>query len=138
MPTPTAYISQPKILISGQANDALTTNIESVFVEETIEGLYRCEARFNNFGARQSSLDYLYFGRNVLDFGKDMAIQLGASDQAVQVFTGRITGIEADYPQQGGGQILVLAEDKLQALRMTRRTRSFEDVSDEDVIQQIA
>jgi phage protein D len=138
MPTPTAYVSQPKILISGQANDDLATNILSVFVEETIEGLYRCEARFNNFGARQSGLDYLYFGRNVLDFGKDIAIQLGPSDQAMQVFAGRITGMEADYPQQGGGQILVLAEDKLQTLRMTRRTRSFEDVSDEDVIQQIA
>jgi len=138
MPTPTAYVSQPKILISGQANDDLATNILSVFVEETIEGLYRCEARFNNFGARQNGIDYLYFGRDVLDFGKDIAIQLGPSDQAVQVFTGRITGMEADYPEQGGGQIAVLAEDKLQALRMIRRTRSFEDVSDEDVIQQIA
>src|SRR5947209_4501994 len=138
MPTPTAYISQPKILISGQANDALTTNIESVFVEETTEGLFRCEARFNNFGARQSEMDYLYFGRDLLEFGKEISIQLGPGDQAVQVFKGRISAIEADYPQQGGGQILVLAEDKLQDLRMTRRTRSFEDVSDEDVIRQIA
>src|SRR5439155_18509872 len=39
---------------------------------------------------------------------------------------------------QGGSQMLVLAEDKLQGLRMTRRTRSFEDVSDQDVIEQIA
>ncbi|MFL5625536.1 MAG: phage late control D family protein, partial [Ktedonobacteraceae bacterium] len=62
----------------------------------------------------------------------------GPSDQPVQVFKGRITGIEADYPEHGGGHILALAEDKLQALRMTRRTRSFEDVSDEDVIRQIA
>jgi phage protein D len=32
----------------------------------------------------------------------------------------------------------VLAEDRLQDLRMTRRTRTFEDVSDRDVIDQIA
>ncbi|MFL5624901.1 MAG: hypothetical protein ACJ788_04820, partial [Ktedonobacteraceae bacterium] len=72
MPTSTAYSSQPKILISGQANEGLATNILSLFVEETIEGLYRCEASFNNFGERQSGLDYLYFGRDVLEFGKDL------------------------------------------------------------------
>jgi phage protein D len=138
MPVPTAYVSQPKILIDGQANDSLATNILSMFVEETTEGLSHCEACFNNFGERQSGTNYLYFGRDVLEFGKDIAIQLGPSDQAVQVFKGRITAIEADYPQEGGSQVLVLAEDKLQALRMTRRTRSFEDVSDEDVIEQIA
>lgn len=138
MPTPTAYVSQPQIAISGQANDSLATNLLSVFVEETTEGLFRCEASFNNFGARQNDTGYLYFGRDVLEFGKDIAIQLGPSDQAIQVFKGRITGIEADYPQHGGGQILVLAEDKLQNLRMTRRTRSFEDVSDADIIRQIA
>jgi phage protein D len=110
-----------------------------MFVEETIEGLFRCEACFSNFGAQQGGgTDYLYFGRDVLDFGKEIAINLGSGDQPVEIFKGRITGIEAEYPEQGGSQILVLAEDKLQGLRMTRRTRSFEDVSDQDVIEQIA
>jgi phage protein D len=54
------------------------------------------------------------------------------------VFQGRISGLEAEYPQHGGSQILVLAEDRLQDLRMTRRTRVFEDMTDQDVLQQIA
>jgi phage protein D len=139
MPAPTAYVSQPQISINGQGNDSLNTNVLSLFVEETIEGLFRCEACFNNFGGKSGGgSDYLYFGRDVLDFGKEITIQLGPGDQAVEVFKGRITGLEAEYPEQGGSQILVLAEDRLQDLRMTRRTRSFEDVSDQDVIEQIA
>jgi phage protein D len=137
-PTPTAYVATPEILIDGQTDDNLAGNVVSVLVEETTEGLYRCEARFSNYGPRASRSGYLYFGRDVLDFGKDFAVRLGPSDRARQIFKGRISALEAEYPYQGGGQILVLAEDRLQALRMTRRTRSFENMSDQDVIQQIA
>lgn len=138
MSTPTAYASRPKVLIAGQTNSALAADVLSVLVEETTEGLFRCEARFNNYGQQSSGADYLYFGRSILDFGKELAIQLGPGDQARQVFKGRISGMEAEYPPGGGGQIMVLAEDRLQDLRMTRRTRVFESMSDEDVIRQIA
>ncbi len=138
MTTPTSYVSRPKVLIAGQVNGSLSVDILSVLVEETTDGLFRCEACFNNYGQRNNGGDYLYFGRDVLDFGKDFAIRLGPGDLARQVFKGRISGIEAEYPPGGGGRIVVLAEDRLQDLRMTRRTRTFEDVSDEDVIRQIA
>jgi len=140
MTAPTAYVSRPKVFIDGQINNALSIDILTVMVEETTEGLFRCEASFNNYGLRNSSNgDYLYFGRDVLDFGKDFAIQLGPGDLTRQVFKGRISALEAEYPAGGGGGLLVvLAEDRLQDLRMTRRTRTFEDVSDEDIMQQIA
>lgn len=140
MPTPTAFISRPNVLIAGQANQGLSLDAVSVLVEETIAGLYRCEARFNNFGYRDDGVatGYRYFGRNTLDFGTSLAIELGAGDRGGRVFQGRISGLEAEYPYDGGAQLIVLAEDRLQDLRLTRRTRSFEDVSDEDVIRQIA
>lgn len=138
MPPPSAYISRPQILIDGQPNDQLTSDVLSVLVEETTAGLFRCEARCSNYGVRSGGMGYFYFGRDVVDFGKAFAVQIGPGDEARQVFKGRISGIEADYPQQGSSQILLLAEDRLQDLRMTRRTRTFEDMSDEDVIRQIA
>jgi len=138
MPVPTAYISRPLVIQSGQRNYALSTDILAVLVEETTEGLFRCEATFNNVDARNSSVGYLYFGRDVLDFGKDFAIQLGAGDNARRVFKGRISALEAEYPSGGDGLLIVMAEDRLQDLRMTRRTRTFENVSDQDVLQQIA
>lgn len=138
MPIPTAYVSRPLVILTGQRNDALSTDILTALVEETTEGLYRCEATFNNFGLRSSGANYLYFGRDVLDFGKDFAIQMGAGDMARQVFKGRISALEAEYPSGGGGLLVVLAEDRLQDLRMKRRTRTFDNVSDADVMEQIA
>jgi uncharacterized protein len=135
----TAYVSRPQVLINGRTNNALSADVLSVLVEETTEGLYRCETRFNNFGELQRGYPgYLYFGRDILDFGTDFAIHVGQDSQARQVFKGRISAIEAEYPSGGGGLITVLAEDRLQGLRMSRRTRTFEEVSDADVIRQIA
>src|SRR5262249_50687335 len=134
----TAYVARPNVLIGGQANDSLNTDALSVLVEETTEGLCRCEACFANFGPKGGRADYLYFGLGVLDFGKEFAVELGAGDHAGRVFSGRITGLEAEFSLEAGSQLVVLAEDRLQDLRMTRRTRSFENASDEEIIRQIA
>src|SRR5215469_14888138 len=138
MPAPTYYVSRPVVVLDGKINDALSTDILTMLVEETTEGLFRCEATFNNFGAQGSDADYLYFGRDVLDFGKDFSITVGPGDEARLVFKGRISALEAEYPSGGGGLLVVLAEDRLHDLRMTRRSRTFDDVSDQDVMQQIA
>lgn len=134
----TVYVPRPVIAIAGQANEQLAANVLTVLVEETTDGLYRCEARFYNYGVRSGGTGYLFFGRDVLDFGKDFAVTIGPEETSRTIFQGRISGLEAEYPQAGGGEVLVLAEDRLQSLRLKRRTRVFEDVSDEDVIRQIA
>jgi phage protein D len=137
----TAYISCPTVFINGQADNKLSGLIQSVLVEETTEGLYRCEALFNNYGLTKNgtSEDYLYAASSSLDFGKDFAIHMPLNDSTTsQVFRGKISGLEAEYLAGGGALMMVLAEDQLQALRMTRRTRTFEDISDEDVMRQIA
>ncbi len=135
----TAYISRPRVRIDGTFNKALNMDVLSVLVEETSEGLYRCEASFNNYGVPKSGpTDYLYFGRDILDFGKTLELWMGEGEQERELFKGRISAIEADFPDGGSGQMLVLAEDRLQDMRMTRRTRTFEDMSDEDIVQKIA
>ena len=137
MPPSTIYVSNPTVSVEGQANDQLTNDLLAVFVEETTEGLYRCEASFNNYSLR-GSLRYTYLDRDLLDFGKQLTIQIGPPENSRQVFDGRISALEAKYTSDGTTQLVVLAEDRLQDLRLTRRSRSFEDVSDEDVINQIA
>jgi len=139
MVTGTAYTSRAHVLIDGQVHQAATRDAVAALVEETIEGLYRCEITLTNFGQTQDRrTDYLYLGRDPLDFGKEIGLGLGPGDPPATVFTGRITALEAEYLEGSGARLRVLAEDRLQDLRMTRRTRSFEDLSDSDVIAQIA
>lgn len=139
MPPVTAYFSRPRFSIDGRVDEALGRDTVSLSVEETTDGLYTCEARFANFGPQtRGGVGYLYFGRDVLEFGKEVAVELGPSDASRQVFQGRISALEAHYETGQMPEIVMLAEDRLQTLRMTRRTRTFEDVTDEDVMRQIA
>jgi len=126
--------ARPIVAIDGQDNAVLRSGLLSLLVVEHASGLYRCEALFGNWGAVKNRTDFLYFDRKVLDFGKALAIKLGAD----AVFDGRIMAMEANFPEGQAPELNVLAEDRLQDLRMTRRTRTFADVSDADVITQIA
>jgi phage protein D len=134
-----SYPSRPTLWIDGQALPSLGEDwLQFLMVEETILGLFRCEAGFMNWGPKDREVGFLFFDRQVLDFGKTFAVEFGPPGETNPVFAGRISGIEAHYPPARTPEILILAEDRFQDLRMERRTRSFEDMSDADVIRQIA
>jgi phage protein D len=76
--------------------------------------------------------------RQLLDFGKAIEIVLGPSDMRRTLFEGAITAIEVDFAQSRDAEIVIFAEDKLMDLRMTRRSKTYEQVSDADVATQIA
>jgi uncharacterized protein len=126
--------SRPTILVGGAEQAELAAGLLSLQIAEDTGGLYRCELRLGNWGAANGSTGFLYFDRRLLDFGKEIAVRLGADT----LFEGRITALEAHFPEGQAPELSVLAEDRLQDLRMTRRTRTFADVSDADVMQRIA
>jgi phage protein D len=132
------YASRPIIKLDGQENAGLNDALLSLFVEETTLGLARCEAHFGNWGPKNNSVDFLFFDRQAIDFGKELSVKMGPADSAAEIFKGRIAGVEAHYPSQRDPELTVLAEDRFQDLRMERRTRSFENMSDSDVISSIA
>ena len=126
--------ARPTINVDGQDYPALASGLLALTIEENVSGLYRCEAQFGNWGTIRNTVDFLYFDRKTIDFGKRLKITIGSS----VLFDGRISGLEANFPDGGAPQLNVLAEDRLQDLRMTRRTRTFADMSDSDVLNRIA
>lgn len=129
--------SRPTIRISGQDHPSLSDGLLRLFVAEDSLGLSRCEAVFGNWGSINSTTDFLYFDRRHLDFGKSIQVRLGAESDGL-IFEGRIMAVEALFPEGRAPELCVLAEDRFQDLRMTRRTRVFSEMSDADVMQQIA
>ncbi len=134
-------VARPNILINNQANQKLTESLINLQVRENTSGFYRCEATFGNWGKVNNTVGYRYFDRAVLDFGVPFKVAIGIDT----IFEGRITAIEANFPESAAPEISVLAEDTLQDLRMTRRTRTFpagiptgQTVTDAAVIRQIA
>jgi hypothetical protein len=135
---PGLYAARPTFKIDATERPALREGVLEMIVEETTAGLTRCEATFTNWGPTSDGAGFLYFDRQVLEFGKTFVVEAGAGDAAGAIFDGRISGIEGRYLHQRPPEVLVYAEDRLQDLRMTRRTRTFEQVSDSDLFQQIA
>jgi uncharacterized protein len=126
--------ARPTVVVGNEVNGALGGGLLTLMIVENTNGLYRCEAKFGNWGEKNGTTDFLYFDRRALDFGKDFEIRLGPDT----IFKGKIMALEAIFPEGQSAEISVLAEDRFQDLRMTRRTRTFSDVSDADVIKQIA
>ena len=129
---------RPQFFVEDQEIDRLAADLLNVSVEETNAGGSRCEAIFANWGSVGGAADFIYFDRKILDFGKRFSVRAGAKETGIEIFTGRITAIEARYPDSRPPEIMVLAEDGLQDLRRTRRTRTFEEIDDRNLIQLIA
>jgi len=135
---PGFYAARPIFKIDATERPALREGLLEMLVEDTTAGLTRCEATFTNWGPTSEGTGFLYFDRQVLEFGKPFVVEAGAGQAAGAIFDGRISGLEGRYLHQRPPEVLVYAEDRLQDLRMTRRTRTFPDVSDSDLFQQIA
>lgn len=137
MPTVPAsgfQVARPTIAVAGQDNAVLAERLFMLEIMETSAGLSRCEASFYNWGNTGGSLGFPYFDRKLLEFGKVFVVKFGAN----QVFEGRISAIEGVFPTGLPPRITVLVEDRLQDLRMTRRTRSFENMTDSAVVKRVA
>lgn len=132
------YSARPRLFVDGTEEISLAEGVDTLLIEETCEGLYRCEITIGNWGSAGGDVDYLYFDRRTVDLGRELSVRIGDGEAGGQVFGGVVTGMEGRYPQNRPPQLALLAEDRLQDLRMTRRSRTFEDVSDADVIRQIA
>lgn len=135
MPTRDRLVSaRPEVVIDGQRQTALAAGLTRLLIEESSAGLYHCEAVFSNWGPVNGQMGFLYFDRALLEFGKPFAIRLNGET----LFSGRIGALEGRFPNGSPPEIAVLAEDRLQDLRMTRRTRHFEQTTDAEVTRQIA
>ena len=131
---PALQPSRPTFAVDGTDSSSLTGGLLRLRVRSDVHGLSNLEAEFGNWGPKGDASDFVFFDRAVLDFGKELKVKLGTTT----LFTGKITGLEARFPQGNSPSLVALAEDRFQDLRMTRRTRTFADVSDSDVFSQIA
>ena len=127
-------IARPVVAVDDADDASLSGGLINLVITEDASGLYRCEATFGNWGANDASPDYLYFDRRKLDFGKGLKIKYDGAT----LFDGRVMALEGQFSDRGPRNIAVLAEDRFQDLRMTRRTRTFNDTSDADVFSRIA
>lgn len=127
---------RPTVAIDGQIASDLAAALTTLEIRERIDGLAQAQLAFGNWGTRDGAPGYTLFGRDRLEFGKSLEVRLGDD----VLFAGRVMALQARFPKAGAGEaeLVVQVEDRLQDLRMKRRSRSFDQASLGDAAQRIA
>jgi len=131
----------PVFKVDGSVRGELARDVSRLEIEEATDGLKSLTLKLIAQGPQGSAPDeqLLYLDGAVIDFGKTIEVSIGPGDAARIVFTGLVSAIEACFPPAGGDpHVLVFAEDRLMALRTTRRIKTWERMSDADIAGAIA
>lgn len=136
----TVTSTAPVFEIEEEVKQALGRDLVRLEVSETTSGLKTLSATFKGVGNVEGSEQegQLYLDAAILDFGKKLDVSIGPGSEARTIFEGYISGLEAIFKKDAVPQVLVFAEDKLMSLRMTRRMKTYKQVTDADIAQAIA
>jgi Bacteriophage probable baseplate hub protein len=131
----------PVFKVDGQVRGEFARDVSRLEIEEATDGLKSLTLRLIAQAQKGSEPDeqLIYLDGSLIDFGKAIEVSIGPGDAARIVFNGLVSGIEAQFPASGDlPHVVVYAEDKLMSLRMTRRLKTWEQMSDADIAAAIA
>lgn len=125
---------RPRVTIDGQERVNMGEAALAMQVHLPRIGMASAELRLLNWGPTSSGQpDFLFADMRL---GSRIELFLGESADSA-IFRGEITAIEERYGD-GAPQLVILAEDALHRLARQRHNRAFEQMSLDDVVQQIA
>ena len=130
----------PIFKVEGEVRGDLARDLLRLQVEENTSGMKRLEARFIAQGPQsgENVEQMLYLDGAVFDFGKSLDVSVGQTALARTIFRGIVSGIEVNFNEGIPPEVVIFAEDRLMDLRMTRRSKTYEDMSDADIAHAIA
>lgn len=131
---------RPRFAIDGADQVRLNEDLIRLECRSDEENPACLEAVFNNWGRSRADAEpgFIYFDGEVLALGMTISIQAGEADNEAPLFNGQITAIEGQFPEARAPELRICAEDRLQWLRMTQRSRVFLDSSDQEIAGQVA
>lgn len=140
MTRPLLFDPRPIFTIDYKDISDMSRDVIYLSISETTEGLKNMEAKFTATGpaAGSDSEDLLYVDGRTADFGKNIKVTLGPEALQRFVFDGFISAIELQFDEGQVPEFGLFAEDKAMDLRMTKKSRTFADQSDEDIARAIA
>ncbi len=128
--TESFYAVHPVLLVNGIYHPALQQRILSFHIETALNQVARCTIELDTKGTLPAS----YEG----DFAHELSVQAGTQPGAPLLFRGHLTRFTTRYNESAPPVNSMLAEDRLRRLRMTRRSQSFAEQNDGQIITSIA
>jgi phage protein D len=130
---------RPQLEIDGQRDGMVDELLLAMDMREREGGLSTVQLRLSNIAsAADGGAGFAFEDERALRLGSTITVAAGDSSEPQEVFRGVITGLEAEFPESSPPELLVLAEDRLQQARMSRRTRAYRDMSVADIATEVA
>ena len=132
--------TSPVFTVDDEDHGELARDLVFLQVEESTSGLKNLRARFVAIGPESGAEEeqLLYMDGRILDFGKSLKVAIGPLQGQRTIFDGYISTLEISFDEGEEPEVCICAEDRLMDLRMTRRMRSYEEMSDAEIASEIA
>jgi phage protein D len=134
-------IAGPVFLVDDERIGDLARDCIGLQISEDVGGLRTCEGRFLAVGAGATGPpdgELLHLDGDTIDLGAHLKITLGPTSNQRYVFDGYVSSIELVLDDGTPPAVVLLAEDLLMRLRMTRRSRTWINVTDAEIASAIA
>ncbi len=130
----------PVFEIDGAVAGSIARDVQRLDVAHDVSGLKTFVGYFLGDAADAAAPigELPLLGGDHFDFGKELGVAIGPAGEQRNMFKGLVSGLEARFTEAGLPVVVVYAEDELMKLRMTRRNRTYTDVSDADIAEEIA
>lgn len=140
MADPLLVATVPIFVVDGAASAQLARDVTRFEVEEDTGGMKKLRLHLGAQGPDpgKPEEELLYLDGAILDFGKRLQVSIGPEQAARTIFDGFISGLQVSIREAAEPEVVVFAEDRLMRLRTTRRMKTWENMSDADIAQQIA
>lgn len=124
------YSARPTVRVAGREDRRLSELVQALEMRESEGGMSSLELRLGNVASLPDGTAELAFEDElIVRLGSPLAIYGGDESAPQEIFSGLVTGLEAEFPEMDAPELVLLAEDGLQRARMSRRTAVHRDLS---------
>jgi uncharacterized protein len=136
---PLAAVS-PVFSSGGSVVGELARDCVRLEIEEDLGGLRRLRAHLVAVGAGAAGPQdrLLHLDGGTVDLGRELRVTMGPEGQREEVFKGTVSALELLLDDAAPAVVVVHAEDALMPLRMTRRSRTYPNMTDADIAGEVA
>ena len=133
-----AYSARPTVMVDGQRNERVIEMLRACSVREAEGGLSALSLTLSNWGAVGGGIGLLFDAGGPVALGSTLKLYLGETSAPRALFEGQVHAIEATASVGTPPEIGLLAEDRLFAARLARRSAVYPELSVADVVRRIA
>ncbi|WP_421658669.1 contractile injection system protein, VgrG/Pvc8 family [Leptothermofonsia sp. ETS-13] len=124
------------VRINGTSNLELSLAIEQVTVTQDLESPSMVEIHLANFDVINHKITWS--DSSLLGIGTSVDVSMGYSNRLKPVISAEITGLEPEFSREAPPKLVVRGHDLRHRLLYGRQTRSFTQMKDSAIAQQIA